>query len=75
MRFDIVTLFPAIFDGYLTQGLLDKAIQRNLVEIQRLEIDGVQIGNGEQQDRFQQVLHPEDGSGNFTNVFDSVVGS
>ena len=28
MRFDIVTLFPAIFDGYLTQGLLDKAIQR-----------------------------------------------
>lgn len=35
MRFDIVTLFPAIFDGYLTQGLLDKAIQRGLVEIER----------------------------------------
>ncbi len=35
MRFDIVTLFPAIFDGYLTQSLLDKAIQRNLVEIHR----------------------------------------
>ena len=35
MRFDIVTLFPAIFDGYLTQSLLDKAIQRNLVEIER----------------------------------------
>lgn len=33
MRFDIVTLFPAIFDGYLTQSLLDKAIQRGLVEI------------------------------------------
>ena len=33
MRFDIVTLFPAIFDGYLTQSLLDKAIQRRLVEI------------------------------------------
>ena len=35
MRFDIVTLFPAIFDGYLTQSLLDKAIQKNLVEIHR----------------------------------------
>lgn len=35
MRFDIVTLFPAIFDGYLTQGLLDKAIQRDLVQIER----------------------------------------
>ncbi len=33
MRFDIVTLFPAIFDGYLTQSLLDKAIQRDLVQI------------------------------------------
>jgi len=38
MRFDIVTLFPAIFDGYLTQGLLDKAIQRNLVEIHRHDL-------------------------------------
>ena len=35
MRFDIITLFPAIFDGYLTQGLLSKAIQRDLVEIHR----------------------------------------
>ena len=35
MRFDIVTLFPAIFDGYLTQSLLDKAIVRELVQIHR----------------------------------------
>lgn len=35
MRFDVVTLFPAIFDGYLTQSLLDKAIKRDLVEIHR----------------------------------------
>ncbi len=35
MRFDIVTLFPAIFDGYLTQSLLEKAIQKGLVDIQR----------------------------------------
>lgn len=35
MRFDIVTLFPAIFDGYLTQSLLEKAINKGLVEIHR----------------------------------------
>ncbi len=33
MRFDIVTLFPEIFSGYLSQSLLAKAIQRGLVEI------------------------------------------
>ena len=33
MRFDIVTLFPQIFAGYLTQSLLAKAIDRGLVEI------------------------------------------
>ena len=38
MRFDIVTLFPAIFDGYLTQSLLDKAIQRDLVSIHRHDL-------------------------------------
>ena len=38
MRFDVVTLFPAIFDGYLTQSLLEKAIQKNLVDIQRHDL-------------------------------------
>ena len=38
MRFDIITLFPTIFDGYLTQGLLDKAIQRGLVQIDRHDL-------------------------------------
>lgn len=38
MRFDIVTLFPAIFDGYLTQSLLDKAIQKGLVDVQRHDL-------------------------------------
>ena len=38
MRLDIVTLFPAIFDSYLTQSLLDKAIQRELVEIHRHDL-------------------------------------
>ncbi len=35
MRFDVVTLFPAIFDGYLTQSLLEKAIRKGLVQIYR----------------------------------------
>lgn len=35
MRFDIITLFPDLFDGYLTQGLLGKAIERKLTEIHR----------------------------------------
>jgi tRNA (guanine37-N1)-methyltransferase len=35
MRFDILTLFPELFDSYLEQGLLKRAIQNRLVEIQR----------------------------------------
>ena len=33
VRFDIISLFPPIFAGYLTQSLLAKAIDRGLVEI------------------------------------------
>jgi len=33
MRFDILTLFPGMFPGYLGQSLLDKALRRGLVEI------------------------------------------
>jgi len=38
VRFDIVTLFPAIFDGYLTQSLLEKAIRKGLVDIRRHDL-------------------------------------
>ena len=34
MRFDVVTLFPEIFSGYLGQSLLSKAIDDSLVEVQ-----------------------------------------
>jgi tRNA (guanine37-N1)-methyltransferase len=34
MRFDVLTLFPDLFQGYFTQSLLKLAIQRGLVEIQ-----------------------------------------
>jgi tRNA (guanine37-N1)-methyltransferase len=33
MRFDVLTLFPEIFQGYLTQSLLKLALQQGLVEI------------------------------------------
>lgn len=33
MRFDVLTLFPGIFPGYLSQSLLNKAIERALVEV------------------------------------------
>ena len=38
MRFDIITLFPTIFEGYLSQGLLEKALRRNLVQIHRHDL-------------------------------------
>lgn len=33
MRFDVLTLFPDMFPGYLSQSLLHKAIQQQLVEV------------------------------------------
>lgn len=33
MRFDVLTLFPGLFDGYLQQGLLKKAINAGLVDV------------------------------------------
>ena len=33
MRFDVLTLFPDMFPGYLGQGLLNKAIERGLTEV------------------------------------------
>src|SRR5438477_10223994 len=33
MRFDVLTLFPDIFQGYLTQSILKLALDRGVVEI------------------------------------------
>lgn len=33
MQFEVLTLFPEIFSGYLTQSLLHKAIQKGLVSV------------------------------------------
>ncbi|WP_425400718.1 tRNA (guanosine(37)-N1)-methyltransferase TrmD [Aeoliella sp.] len=34
MRFDVLTLFPEMFPGYLSQSLLNLAIERELVDVQ-----------------------------------------
>ena len=33
MRFDVLSIFPEIFASYLSQSLLNKAIERGLVDI------------------------------------------
>ena len=33
MRLDVLTLFPEMFSGYLSQSILNKSIERGLVEI------------------------------------------
>lgn len=33
MRFDILTLFPEMFSGYTGQSILNKSIERGLVEV------------------------------------------
>ena len=38
MRFDVLTLFPEIFNGYLGQSLLKLAIEAGLVEVHRHDI-------------------------------------
>ncbi len=38
MRFDIVTLFPALFESYLDEGLLSRAVKNGLVDIHRHDL-------------------------------------
>ncbi len=44
MRFDLLTLFPALFDSYLQQSLLKKAIDAGRVEIQAWNIRDWAVG-------------------------------
>jgi tRNA (guanine37-N1)-methyltransferase len=37
-RIDVLTLFPALFDGFLSQSILSRAIDKGLVEIKRWDI-------------------------------------
>lgn len=33
MRFDVLTLFPGLFQGFLTESLMAKAVQRSLIDV------------------------------------------
>ncbi len=38
IRFDVLTLFPALFEGFLGESILHRAIDRGLVEVHRWDI-------------------------------------
>ncbi len=38
LRFDLLTLFPSLFDGFLTESILSRAIEKALVEVNRWDI-------------------------------------
>lgn len=38
IRFDVLTLFPALFDGFLGESILNRAIERGLVGVHRWDI-------------------------------------
>jgi tRNA (guanine37-N1)-methyltransferase len=38
LRFDLLTLFPGLFDGFLTESILKRAIAQGLVEVYRWDI-------------------------------------
>lgn len=50
MRFDVLTLFPDLFESYLQQGLLKKAIDRGLIEIARWNFRDFASGRHQQVD-------------------------
>jgi len=49
MRFDVLTLFPGIFDGYLQQSLLKLAIEKGLVEVNLWDFRDWAPGDGRRQ--------------------------
>jgi tRNA (guanine37-N1)-methyltransferase len=50
LRFDVLTLFPGLFEGFLTESILKRAIGRGLVEVHRWDIRGWAEGRHQQVD-------------------------
>jgi tRNA (guanine37-N1)-methyltransferase len=50
LRIDVLTLFPAIFDGFLGQSILRRAIERHLVAIECWDLRGWAEGKHKQVD-------------------------
>src|SRR5580700_6227034 len=38
LRVDVLTLFPGLFEGFLAESILSRAIERSLIEIHRWNI-------------------------------------
>jgi tRNA (guanine37-N1)-methyltransferase len=49
-RIDVLTLFPALFDGFLSQSILSRAIDKNLVKIELFDIRNWAEGKHKQVD-------------------------
>jgi tRNA (guanine37-N1)-methyltransferase len=49
-RIDVLTLFPPLFDGYLSQSILSRAIEEGLVKIERWDIRSFATGKHKQVD-------------------------
>src|SRR5271170_1464973 len=49
-RIDVLTLFPSLFDGFLSQSILSRAIGKGLVDILRWDIRSWALGKHKQVD-------------------------
>lgn len=49
-RIDIITVLPGLFDGFLDQGVLGRALERGVLEIHRFDIRDWAQGNYKQVD-------------------------
>ncbi len=49
-RIDVLSLFPALFESYLGQSILSKALQKGLVKIERWDIRSWALGKHRQVD-------------------------
>jgi tRNA (guanine37-N1)-methyltransferase len=50
LRIDVLTLFPSLFDGFLSQSILNRAIGKRLVDIVRWDIRNWAEGKHKQVD-------------------------
>ena len=50
LRIDVLTLFPALFDGFLSQSIVRRAIDKNLVAIKRWDLRDWALGKHKQVD-------------------------
>ena len=50
LRFDVLTLFPEIFSGFLTESLIGRAIEGNLIEVELINFREYGLGRHKQVD-------------------------